>query len=148
MELSENSWKKIRFTLIFLWSAGVLFILITKFFITVPMLESKEILSDIRHSEQILTAQKQYASRVVAIHDTIKTIAFEINQVQKLDDIKRDIYALEDIYKINNRNNKYLFGIQASRILKIYFDSNEALNKSIKNNQLIERNLNECKANL
>ena len=148
MQLNENSWKKIRFTLIFSWVVGVLFIIIVNFFISVPVLESKEILSDIRNSEEILSSQKKYTSQVIALHDTIKTIEFDINQVQRIDGIKRDIYALEDIYKINNKNNKYIFGQQSSRILKIYFDINEALNKSLKNNMLIEKNLNECKANI
>ncbi len=148
MELSEYSWKKIRFALIFSWAAGILFVMLTKFFINVPVLESKEIMSDIRNSEEILKSQKEYTSKVIALHDTIQIIQFEINQVQKLDEIKRDIYALEDVYKINNRNNKYLYSLQSSRILNIYFDANEALSKSIKNNKLIEKNLNECKANI
>ncbi|MEP0213460.1 MAG: type VI secretion system TssO [Cellulophaga sp.] len=148
MQLNENSWRKIRFTLFFSWVVGILFVIIVNFFISVPVLESKEIMSDIRNSEEILSAQKKYITQVVTLHDTIKTIEFDINQVQRIDGIKRDIYALEDIYKINNKNNKYSFGQQSSRILKIYFDINEALNKSMKNNKLIEKNLNECKANI
>ncbi|APU09428.1 MULTISPECIES: type VI secretion system TssO [Cellulophaga] len=148
MQLNEKSWRKIRFALFFSWVVGILFVIIVNFFVSIPVLESKEIMSDIRNSEEILAAQNKYTTQVIAIHDTIKTIEFDINQVQRIDDIKRDIYALEDIYKINNKNNKYLFGQQSSRILKIYFDINEALNKSLKNNKLIEKNLNECKANI
>lgn len=148
METNEIFWKKIRFVLLFIFFTSVLFTVLTKLIFKIPVVESKELLESIQTSEKILEEQNQYIARVKGLHDTITKVDFEIEQAQKLNEIKRDINLLEDIYKKNNMNNKYIFGIQASRILTIYFNSRESLNKMQKNNQDLEKNLNECKANI
>ncbi len=148
MELSELFWKKIRFVLLFIFSASILFIILTKFVFKVPIMESKELLGNIKMSEHILGQQDLYLHKVKRLHKTIKDIDFDISQVQKLNEIKVDVNLLQDIYKKNNMNNKYIFGVQASKILKIYFNSRESLNKVEKNNRVLEKNLNECKANI
>lgn len=148
MEFSELFWKKIRFILLFLLSVSVLFIVLTKFILKIPIIESKELLGNIQTSEKILDEQEKYIEKVKSLHDTISVVKFEINQVQRLNEIKGKIRAMEDIYKKNNMNNKYIFGVQSSKILKIYFDARESLNKIEKNNKVLEKNLNECKANI
>lgn len=146
--MDELFWKKVRFMLIFILSTTILFFILVKFTIQVPVAESNAIMEDIQLSEQILEDQKEYAKNVKILHDSIKKIDFNVHQVQHLDEMKRDIYSLQDIYKSNGMNTKYIFGVQSSRILKIYFDSREALSKVQKNNEKLEKNLNECKANI
>ncbi len=148
MELSELFWKKIRFILLFVFSVCVLFIIQTKLMFKIPAIESKELLVNIQTAEEILEQQNRYVYKVRELHDTIKNLDFDISQVQKLNEVKRDINLLQNIYKKNNMNNKYIFGVQASKILRIYFNSRESLSKEIKNNQILEKNLNECKANI
>lgn len=148
MTFNEIFWKKIRFVLLFLFSASVIFIVLTKFIFKIPVIESKDLLGNIQSSEKILEEQEEYIEKVKKIHDSISIVKFEINQVQRLSEIKGNIRALEDVYKKNNMNNKYIFGIQASKILKIYFDARESLNKVEENNKTLEQNLNECKANI
>ncbi len=148
MKLTELFWKKTRFVLLFVFSISVLFIVLTKFIFKIPIIESRELLENIQTSEHILEEQEAYLHKVKKLHKTIKEVDFGINQVQKLNEIKVDIDLLQDIYKKNNMNNKYIFGVQASKILKIYFNSREILDKIEKNNEVLEKNLNECKANL
>ncbi len=145
---SEDFWKKIKYILLFILSSCVLFIVLTKFIFHVPTVQSSDLLELINKSENILKKQDAYALKITEIQGTIDSLNFDIHQVQRLDEIERDIYELEDIYRKNNTNNKYLFGVQSSKILKIYFDSKEELSSLKRNNQVIEQNLEECKANI
>ena len=82
------------------------------------------------------------------IWNEIDSLDFNIHQVQKMDEVKDGIYQLQHIYKENNMNTKFLFGVLSSRMLKCQFDIKEELNSLVHNNALIERDLEECKANL
>ncbi|CAA0156988.1 type VI secretion system TssO [Tenacibaculum maritimum] len=148
MEFSELFWRKVRFVLLFLLFVSTTFIILTKFIFKIPIIESKDLLVNISASERILEEQERYVEKVKILHDSISVVKFEINQVQKLNEIKSDIHMLQNVYKKNNMNNKYIFGVQSSKILKIYFDARESLNKVKKNNEVLEKNLNECKANI
>ncbi|CAA0259461.1 conserved hypothetical protein [Tenacibaculum maritimum] len=148
MEFSELFWRKVRFVLLFLLFVSTTFIILTKFIFKIPIIESKDLLVNISASERILEEQEWYVEKVKILHDSISVVKFEINQVQKLNEIKSDIHMLQNVYKKNNMNNKYIFGVQSSKILKIYFDARESLNKVKKNNEVLEKNLNECKANI
>ena len=56
-----------------------------------------------------------------------------------MDEVKDGIYQLQHIYKENNMNTKFLFGVLSSRMLKCQFDIKEELNSLVHNNALIER---------
>ncbi len=148
MDFNELFWEKVKYVLLFLLVLSVGFIILTKFVFQVPVLESQELLEDINNSEQIIGMQKEYVTKVQELKDEIDSIQFDIHQVQRLDKIKKKIYSLQDIYKKNNMNNKYMFGVQSSKTLKLYFDSKEELQTIEKNNEILEKNLNECKANI
>ncbi|MFL0117993.1 type VI secretion system TssO [Tenacibaculum maritimum] len=141
MEFSELFWRKVRFVLLFLLFVSTTFIILTKFIFKIPIIESKDLLVNISASERILEEQERYVEKVKILHDSISVVKFEINQVQKLNEIKSDIHMLQNVYKKNNMNNKYIFGVQSSKILKIYFDARESLNKVKKNNEVLEKNL-------
>ncbi|MFL0121113.1 type VI secretion system TssO [Tenacibaculum maritimum] len=128
MEFSELFWRKVRFVLLFLLFVSTTFIILTKFIFKIPIIESKDLLVNISASERILEEQERYVEKVKILHDSISVVKFEINQVQKLNEIKSDIHMLQNVYKKNNMNNKYIFGVQSSKILKIYFDARESLN--------------------
>ncbi|XKX06801.1 type VI secretion system TssO [Tenacibaculum maritimum] len=139
MEFSELFWRKVRFVLLFLLFVSTTFIILTKFIFKIPIIESKDLLVNISASERILEEQERYVEKVKILHDSISVVKFEINQVQKLNEIKSDIHMLQNVYKKNNMNNKYIFGVQSSKILKIYFDARESLNKVKKNNEVLEK---------
>lgn len=102
----------------------------------------------INHSERIFEIQHTHMQQAQNIWNEIDSLDFNIHQVQKMDEVKDGIYQLQHIYKENNMNTKFLFGVLSSRMLKCQFDIKEELNSLVHNNALIERDLEECKANL
>lgn len=92
--------------------------------------------------------QHTHMQQAQNIWNEIDSLDFNIHQVQKMDEVKDGIYQLQHIYKENNMNTKFLFGVLSSRVLKCQFDIKEELNSLVHNNALIERDLEECKANL
>ncbi|MFL0138710.1 type VI secretion system TssO, partial [Tenacibaculum maritimum] len=105
MEFSELFWRKVRFVLLFLLFVSTTFIILTKFIFKIPIIESKDLLVNISASERILEEQERYVEKVKILHDSISVVKFEINQVQKLNEIKSDIHMLQNVYKKNNMNN-------------------------------------------
>ena len=73
---------------------------------------------------------------------------FDIFQVQRQDDIKREIFKTQSAYKENNLNSKYKFSLQVKKLLQIYYDTREKNSKLIYNTDLLNKNLTECQANL
>ena len=83
------------------------------------------------------------------IWNEIDSLDFNIHQVQKMDEVKDGIYQLQHIYKENNMISLVLGQYQnEALVLKCQFDIKEELNSLVHNNALIERDLEECKANL
>ena len=101
-----------------------------------------------RTDERIFEIQHTHMQQAQNIWNEIDSLDFNIHQVQKMDEVKDGIYQLQHIYKENNMNTKFLFGVLSSRVLKCQFDIKEELNSLVHNNALIERDLEECKANL
>ena len=65
-----------------------------------------------------------------------------------MDEIKGKIYGLQEIYTKNGMNSRFMFGSLTSKTLRFQFDIQEELNALKNNNALIEKDLEECKANL
>lgn len=148
MTKDEVLWSKIKFSLwLVVFVAGVL-ICICKFIVHVPVEDSSDLIQSINNSEQVFSLQNEYSQKARGIWEEIDSLDFNTHQVQKMDEIKEDIQQLQDIYHQNNSNSKYLFGVFLARSLKLRFDAEEELNSIINNNKLIEKDLEECKANL
>jgi len=62
-------------------------------------------------------------------------------------EVMKDIQSREDVYK-ENKDAKYIFGLQSARVLRIYFEARESFNKIQTNNKKLKSNLDECKANI
>ena len=97
--MDETFWKKIRFAMIFVLLASLLLLVLVKLIRPIPFIEGSEVMKDIQTSEKILKEQKEYTHRVRILCDTIKGIDFQVNQQQRLEEIKREIQSLEDVYK-------------------------------------------------
>ena len=78
----------------------------------------------------------------------IDSLNFDIQQVQRLDEVKSEISTLQDSYRQHDNTSKYLFGIQAFRAIRSYFDIKEETFNTKAGNQMIKTNLEDCKANL
>lgn len=148
MNSYEIFWDKVRFFLLFVIISIGLFIIITKFMFKVPVIESKELLDNIDASEEIFKKQDEYAKKVKLTHKKIKEIPFDIIQVQILDELDKEIQQYKKIYRDNDMNNRYIFGVQSSKILNMYFDLSEEYNALKRNNKILKENLEECKANI
>lgn len=148
MTTDELIWKKIKFALIFILSASILYILVNSIFSGFPLSKSVDMMKSISESEKILNEQKTYVTKVNDIKLGIDSLDFAISQVQIMDEIKENIQQLQNIYRLNGMSSKYIFGLQSSKTLKLYFDTKEELSSIIRNNEIIQKDLNECKANL
>ncbi|MCT4671799.1 MAG: type VI secretion system transmembrane protein TssO [Prolixibacteraceae bacterium] len=148
MELNEQFFKKVKFSMLFVLSLGVVFIVLTKYILQIPVFESQELLESIDNSEEILECQYHYIPKLDNLKEEVDSIDYDIHQVQKIDELRKKIVELQSVYKENQNNNKYIYGVQCSKLLKLYFDSKEELQILKENNITLEQNLNECKANI
>ncbi|MGB0879529.1 MAG: type VI secretion system TssO [Polaribacter sp.] len=146
--LRESFWQSVRFFLVFVLVASVLYIILTKFMLKIPIADNRKLLSAITEYEKVIEKEKEIAKTSVELSAKIKEMEFDIYQIQKQDDIKRDIFKIQNIYKEHDMSSKYKFSLQVSRILKIYYDTREKNSKQNNNMELLSKNLTECQANL
>ncbi|MGG6229196.1 type VI secretion system TssO [Tenacibaculum sp. SDUM215027] len=148
MDNHEVFWEKIRFSLLFIIISTVVFIILTKFVFKVPVIESKELLNSIDASEEIFDIQEEYTKKIKNTHEKIQEIPFDVIQIQVLDELDKEIQQYKKIYRDNDMNNRYIFGVQSSKTLKMFFDLSEEYNALKRNNKVLKENLEECKANI
>lgn len=146
--ISESYWRKVKYILLFTLTVVLLYILQTKFIIKIPVVNNGELLSAIDNYETIIKKQNEYSEKIKNIHEEVKTMEFDIHQVQKKDEINKKIFGIKSVFKENKMNSKYFFGVQSANILQIYFDTREEHSSMLKNKKIIMDNLNECKANI
>ena len=148
MTKDEVLWGNIRFFLLLAFSVALIFIVICRYVLDVPTEDSSELIHDINYSEHIFDIQRTHAQRANVIWSEIDSLDFNTHQVQRMDEVKEAISQLQYIYRENNLSTKFLFGVLSSKPLKFQFDTREELSSLEYNNALIERDLEECKANL
>lgn len=148
MTKDENMWGNIRFALLLVFFVLLIFIILGKYVFDVPMKESSDLIKDINHSESIFDEQRMHAEQSAEIWIQIDSLDFNTYQVQRMDEVKGKIFNLQEIYVRNGMNSRYMFGPLSSKTLKFQFDIREELSALEYNNELIEKDLEECKANL
>ena len=148
MTKDENIWGNVRFAILLVFTVVLTFIILCKYVFDVPMKESSELIKDINHSGTIFTEQKEHAKKSSVIWNQIDSLDFNAYQVQRMDEIKGKIYGLQEIYTKNGMNSRFMFGALTSKTLRFHFDIQEELSALKHNNELIEKDLEECKANL
>lgn len=146
--LTESFWKRIKFALLFILTAAIIYILLTKTILKIPVADSQALLASITEFEEVIENEKKLAVSVKKLSEDIKVMDFDIYQVQKQDDIKREIFRVQSYYKDYNMSSKYKFGIQAKKVLEIYYHTREKNGKLKYNIDLLTKNLTECQANL
>lgn len=148
MTKEETFWSTVKFALLLLFSVTLLYILLCKFVMHVPMSETTYLVEDIDESEQVLQDQRKMKDQMLALKAEIDSLNFEIQQMQRTGEIKARIAQLQDVYKQHNHNPKYLYSVQAYKAMQRYFDIKENLSYTISDNQLIEGDLEKIKANI
>ena len=109
IELDETYWKKIKFNLIFIISACVIYIGVTKFLLKTPNFNNTDMLNRINDYEKMQKIKVDYANNSKVIFKTIDTIKYDINQVQRIDEVKRNISEYKQLYKDNEFHSSYNF---------------------------------------
>ncbi|MCV9930659.1 type VI secretion system transmembrane protein TssO [Flavobacterium sp. LS1R47] len=147
IELDETYWKKIKFNLIFIISACVIYIGVTKFLLKTPNFNNTDMLNRINDYEKMQKIKVDYANKSKVIFKTIDTIKYDINQVQRIDEVKRNISEYKQLYKDNEFHSSYNFCLIGGNLLNVFLEINLEESTVKKNDTLIQRSLNECKAN-
>lgn len=147
IEFDESYWKGIKFNLIFIAGFCIVYIIVTKFLLKTPEFDNTDMLSRINDFEKVQNIKNDYTVKSQEIFKTIDTIKYDINQVQRIDEIKRYIADYKQPYKDNEFHSSYNFCLIGGNLLNIYLELNLEKSTLEKNNTLIETNLNECKAN-
>ena len=124
----EQAWTNFRFTLLLIFFTVVVFTCLCKYIFRIPEVESDHYISDIKETERLFDEQKKCAEQV--------------------NEIKEEMFLLQNIYQKHNNSSKYLFGTHSFRIVKEYFDVKEEFSATTENNKVIVQYLEECKANL
>lgn len=147
MTHDEKLWINIRFYLFLLFFVVSIFAVLCRY-IEIPDEDSDDLIGEINYSETVFRLQHTYAEKASKLWEDIDSLDFNTHQVQHMDEVKDEIGQLSEVYKENHFNTKFFFGVLSSRALKLKFDAMEELNTTIRNNEFIERDLEECKANL
>lgn len=147
-DFKESFWRSVKFFLLFILMFSVLYIVLTKLIIKIPITDNNKLLASITDFEKVIEQEKKTAESAKLLMEEVKLLDFNINQEQKLYDIEQSTLKIASIYKSNNRQSKYKFSLQTSRILDIYIFTKKQ-NSNLKNNmELLTKNLTECQANL
>ena len=144
----EKFWRSVKFSFIFFIAIGILFIVLSKFILKIPTINSDEFLVAIDEFEEVLELQKKTVENVKLLKKDLQSFEFDIHQIQKQDEIKKRIYQIEAIYQQHRASSKYLFSLQMAKALRTYYYAKEEHNHLIHNKELIENSLNECQANI
>jgi hypothetical protein len=147
VEIDESYWKNIKFNLLFFACSCLVYILVTKFFLSTPEFDNNEMLSRINEFEKIQLQKNESTKKSQEIFNTIDTIKYDVNQVQRIDEIKRHIVIYKQPYLDHEFHSSYNFCLIGGNILNVFLELNLEKSTLEKNNLLIETNLNECKAN-
>ncbi|MEM8940062.1 MAG: type VI secretion system TssO [Bacteroidota bacterium] len=147
MKLTEKFWRNVKYTLLLQISILLLYIILVKYLIRIPD-SNIELLEIITRSEELLDSERAYALRIEKVAARIKKEDFSIHNVQRIDEIQKDIDQIGKFYKANNNNSRFTFALIANNVLQILFNSKRESSSLDRNQVLIDTNLKECKANI
>lgn len=147
IEFDETYWKKVKFNLLFIISACIIFIGVTKFLLKTPNLNNTDMLNRINDYEKMQKIKVDYADKSRMIFKNIDTIKYDINQVQRIDEVKRNISEYKQLYKDNEFHSSYNFCLIGGNLLNVFLEINLEESTVRKNDTLVQTSLNECKAN-
>lgn len=147
IEFDETYWKKVKFNLLFIISACIIFIVVTKFLLKTPNFNNTDMLNRINDYEKMQKIKVDYDNKSRKIFQTIDTIKYDINQVQRIDEVKRRISDYKRLYKDNEFHSSYNFCLIGGNLLNVFLEINLEESTVKKNDTLVQTSLNECKAN-
>lgn len=139
MTRDEKLWSTIKFTLLLSFSVILLFILLCKYVTPIPVSVTGNVVKEINDAEAILNDQRQMAEQMNVLKKDIDSLNFEIQQSQRINEIKHRMTQLQDNYRKHAYNPKYLYCMQSFKTIQDYFEIKEKLYWTTKNKEDRER---------
>ena len=139
MTRDEKLWSTIKFTLLLSFSVILLFILLCKYVTPIPVSVTGNVVKEINDAEAILNDQRQMAEQMNVLKKDIDSLNFEIQQSQRINEIKHRMTQLQDNYRRHAYNPKYLYCMQSFKTIQGYFEIKEKLYWTTKNKEDRER---------
>ena len=139
MTRDEKLWSTIKFTLLLSFSVILLFILLCKYVTPIPVSVTGNVVKEINDAEAILNDQRQMAEQMNVVKKDIDSLNFEIQQSQRINEIKHRMTQLQDNYRKHAYNPKYLYCMQSFKTIQGYFEIKEKLYWTTKNKEDRER---------
>ncbi|RQD99932.1 type VI secretion system TssO [Prevotella intermedia] len=139
MTRDEKLWSTIKFTLLLSFSVILLFILLCKYVTPIPVSVTENVVKEINDAEAILNDQRQMAEQMNVLKKDIDSLNFEIQQSQRINEIKHRMTQLQDNYRKHAYNPKYLYCMQSFKTIQGYFEIKEKLYWTTKNKEDRER---------
>lgn len=148
MTRDEKIWSIIKFMLLLLFSVAMLYILLCKYVIPIPVSVTGNAVKEINEAETILADQKQMAVQMNVLKTDIDSINFEIQQNQRISGIKDRMTQLQNNYRQHSYNAKYLYCMQSFKTIQAYFDIKLNLYWATKNKEYRKKALEEIKTQI
>lgn len=139
MTRDEKLWSTIKFTLLLSFSVILLFILLCKYVTPIPVSVTGNVVKEINDAEAILNDQRQMAEQMNVLKKDVDSLNFEIQQSQRINEIKHRMTQLQDNYRKHAYNPKYLYCMQSFKTIQGYFEIKEKLYWTTKNKEDRER---------
>ena len=139
MTRDEKLWSTIKFTLLLSFSVILLFILLCKYVTPIPVSVTGNVVKEINDAEAILNDQRKMAEQMNVLKKDIDSLNFEIQQSQRINEIKHRMTQLQDNYRKHAYNPKYLYCMQSFKTIQGYFEIKEKLYWTTKNKEDRER---------
>ncbi|WP_455062850.1 type VI secretion system TssO [Prevotella fusca] len=127
MTKDEKIWSTIKFTLLLTFSVALLYILLCKYVMPIPVSITGNAVAEINEAETIFKDQKQMAEKMIVLRQDIDSLNFEIQQSQRISEIKDRMAQLQNNYRQHSYNVKYLYCMQSFKTIQDYFDIKQKL---------------------
>lgn len=148
MTRDEKIWSTIKFTLLLGFSVTLIYILLCKYVMQFPVSLTGNVVKEINDAETILNDQQQMAEQMNVLKKDIDSLNFEIQQSQRINDIKHRMTQLQNNYRQHTYNPKYLYCMQSFKTIQGYFEIKEKLYWTTKNKEDREKKLEVYKAQI
>lgn len=148
MTRDEKIWSSVKFTLLLCFSVSLLYILLCKYVMPIPVPIAGNAVTEINDAEAILEDQTKMADKMVTLKKDIDSLNFEIQQTQRISEIKDRMTQLQDNYRQHSYNAKYLYCMRAYKTIQDYFDIKQKLYWTSKTKEDRKKILEEMKTNI
>ena len=148
MTRDEKIWSTIKFTLLLFFSVTLLYILVCKYVMPYTCFCDREHGSRDQWRWGCLIRSTKDGRADEALKTDIDSLNFDIQQTQRIGEIKDRMSQLQNNYRQHSYNTKYLYCMQAFKTIQAYFDIKQNLYWASKTKEDRKRILEELKTQI